>query len=329
MKAPVPLRLPERAQPVMFVVIDTEEEFDWGAPLSRASTSVKHLRFLSRIQSLFDRYGVRPTYVIDFPVASQADGYEPLRELVASNRCRVGAHLHPWVTPPHVETVSGRNSFTCNLDQTLQRDKLQTLTDAIVEHLGVVPRVYKAGRYGIGDSTLPVLEDLGFDVDQSVMPHYSFTDEGGPSFLQMTSEPFFFGERRRMLELPCTCAFVGAAGPAAPLVHSLVSSPSLRWARLGGIAARLRIAERLVLSPEGFTLAEMCRLTASLLRRGVRTLTMTFHSPSIEVGHTPYVRSDRDLDEFLGRIDGFLSYFFGSLSGTTTTAEEFAQGSTT
>ena len=58
--------------PTLSIVIDTEEEFDWGAPFTRQATSVRHLRGVDRLQQVFDRYGVRPTYVVGFPVANQA-----------------------------------------------------------------------------------------------------------------------------------------------------------------------------------------------------------------------------------------------------------------
>jgi hypothetical protein len=50
---------------------------------------------------------------------------------------------------------------------------------------------------------------------------------------------------------------------------------------------------------------------------------MTFHSPSAEAGHTPYVRTDADLEAFLARIEGYLDYFFGTLGGRSTTVEQF------
>lgn len=318
-----PVRLAASTRPILFVVVDTEEEFDWDAPFTRNQTGVGHLRSVEGVQRLFDRYRLRPTYVIDFPVASQPDGYGPLNEIVKSGRCSIGAHLHPWVTPPHVETLNRPNSFACNLGPTLERAKLVGLMDVIGQNLGVRPRIYKAGRYGIGRSTLPLLDELEFEVDQSVMPHYDFSGDGGPSFKAFDAAPFLFGARRRLLELPCTCGYLGAAGQAAEAVHDTVTSPALQWTRLGGIAARLRIAERLVLSPEGFTETDMRRVTAALLRRGIRTFTLTFHSPSINAGHTPYVRTAGDLERFLGRIESYLDYFFGALGGTTATPEDF------
>ena len=73
-------RLPD-ARPLLFVVVDTEEEFDWDAPFSRRSTGGTAMRHIDRLQSvLADRRNV-PTYVIDFPVASQPEGCGPLKAL--------------------------------------------------------------------------------------------------------------------------------------------------------------------------------------------------------------------------------------------------------
>ena len=65
----------------------------------------------------------------------------------------------------------------------------------------------------------------------------------------------------------------------------------------------------------------MKRLAKATVRRGCQTLTMTLHSPSIEPGHTPYVRDEPELQVFLGRIEAFLEYFFGAMGGQTTTPE--------
>jgi hypothetical protein len=308
----------------LLVVVDTEEEFDWAAPFSPRNISVRSLGNIDRVQKIFNRYGVTPTYVIDFPVASQPAGYGPLKEIAEAGRCAIGAHLHPWVNPPFVEQVNARNSYACNLPPDLQEAKLRILTHEIGKNLGIDAKVYKAGRYGFGPSTVGVLERLGFDVDVSINPHMNFADDGGPAFEAFDAAPFFFGQTRRILEIPCSVAYFGALPAIGPAVFGLADSPAARVTHAVGILARLNVVNRAMLSPEGHSLAELQKLTAALLSRGIRTCSLTFHSPSVEPGHTPYVCTARDLEKFLGTIDKYCEFFFGKLGGTTATLESVA-----
>src|SRR5579863_3484068 len=122
---------PPIGAPRLLVVVDTEEEFDWSRPLSRAETRVDHIRHQDRTQRIFERYGIVPTYVVDYPVASQESGFRPLREWRRDGKCRIGAHLHPWVNPPFEEELSPHNSYPGNLSPALEKAKLARLTETI------------------------------------------------------------------------------------------------------------------------------------------------------------------------------------------------------
>lgn len=310
------VRLPGSEVPRLLVVVDTEEEFDWHAPVSRARTSVSAMRHIGRVQEIFDRFGVVPTYVVDYPVATQPAGFEPLAGILSRGGCTVGAHLHPWVTPPLDEEVSGPNSFMCNLDTALQRAKVGLLCEAIEQHLGTRPRLFKAGRYGLDRATVGVLDELGFETDGSVCPRFDFSLEGGPSFAELDSWPFWLSPR--LLELPCTVDYTGWAGALRPGLHRLASGlPRLKGV---GVLARAGAANRIMLSPEGSTLDEMTALTTALVSRGQRFFTLSFHSPSVEPGHTPYVRSRQDLEVFLRTLDQFLEFFVTRVGGHPVTS---------
>src|SRR5262249_38096731 len=160
----VPVRLPADAPPQLFVIVDTEEEFDWSAGFSRSNVSVTAIDEVGRLQDVLRPYKLKPTYVIDYPVATTPESARRLARFAGKDECRIGAHLHPWVNPPATEPLSRPTSYACNLGD-LERQKIEALRDAIVANLGVTPRVYKAGRYGFGRTTADALEALGFDVD--------------------------------------------------------------------------------------------------------------------------------------------------------------------
>ena len=309
--------LPDR--PTLAVVVDTEEEFDWTAPFSRQSTGVTAMRHIDRVQRLCDAAGLEPTYVIDYPVATQPDGYGAISGWAKEGRCRIGAHLHPWVTPPFDEIVSGPNSFMCNLAPSLQRAKMRELCDAIVQNTGATPRVFKAGRYGIGYEALSAFDELGLAVDVSVNPCMNFAADGGPDFSHFDSHPFWIERTKGLLEVPCTHGFIGWARRQGLRLRN--AAESLRVPRGPGILSRAGAVNRVMLSPEGNTLNEMTALTRTLLADGLTMFSLTFHSPSVVPGHTPYVRSQAELSTFLTTIERYFEFFFGELGGQPSTPE--------
>jgi hypothetical protein len=306
-------------RPRLCLVVDTEEEFDWSAPFSRANVDVSAIAEIDRLQAVVRPYGITPTYVIDYPVASTAASADQLAQLARLGECHIGAHLHPWVNPPYVETVNGQMSYGCNLGFDLERAKIAALQAAIAERVGVRPRSYKAGRYGFGRSSAHILEELGFDVDLSVIPQFDFGSDGGPSFEGFAPTPAIFGEHRRLLEIPLSSGFVGVARRVGARLRRAASSPWLERFHAVGILARCGLANRIVLSPEGNTLHEMQSLTKTLLAEGVRTFSLTLHSPSLKPGCTPYVRTEHDRDRMLDAIDRYCDYFMNQIAGVATT----------
>lgn len=309
-------------KPALIVVVDTEEEFDWHAPFDRRNTSVEHMRSIDRLQRVFDTFSIRPVYVVDQPIASQAIAYEPLRRFHADGRCEIGAHLHPWVSPPFDEEVNARNSYPGNLPPELERAKLESLGDAIERNFGVRPSIYKAGRYGAGPNTAEILERLAYDVDLSPCPPFDFGADGGPDWSAFPCEPFWIGPARRVLSIPNTGAYVGFVKDGAHGLYRLATAPSLRWARLPGILSRVGALERIFLSPEGYAFADLERLTRALLHSGLRTFVFSLHSPSIQPGCTPYVRDALELEKFLDTCRRYFEFFLGELGGVTRTTSE-------
>ena len=311
--------------PILIVAVDTEAEFDWTGPFQRTHTSVRNLRNQTLAQEIFDRYGVRPIYLVDYAVATQSDGYMPLREIVQSGRCEIGAHLHPWITPPLAEELNDRTSFSHNLPAGLQKEKLARLTEAIKSSFEVDPVAYRAGRYGVGEEIAGILESLDYRIDMSVQPGIDMRRVHGPDFRQALDKPYWFGHGWPLLEIPATPAFAGLiAHPALPKAFSVqlydqISRPALVRMRALGVSARLRLVERIPMSPEGVTLGELRRLTYSLLSRGNRAFVFSYHSSSLLPGNTEYVRSASELSRFLHTIAGYLEFFMREIGGISMT----------
>lgn len=313
-------RLPE-GPPLLQVVVDTEEEFDWGRPFRRESVAVVSMEAQHRAQALFAPHGLTPTYVMSYPVAATASSVAVLKPLHDAGACRIGAHLHPWVNPPFDEPVTTFNSYAGNLPQALERAKLSALTEQIEDAFGHRPHMYKAGRYGFGPHTAGTLRALGYDIDLSIAPHSDLSADGGPDFRDCTAHPAWIGGGEALFEVPLTRGFSGALAPYDRVLHSFGTHAAWRRLRLGAVLARLGLLEFCTLSPEGVDSAAHRRLVRAMLARGHRVFTLSYHSPSLAPGHTPYVRTAADLDVFLDRIKRLLDLFFDELGAQPTTPE--------
>lgn len=322
------IELPADTPPTLLVVIHTEEEFDWGKPFDPQATGVRHMQHLHRAQDLFRKHGVRPTYVIDYPIADQQDAWGQLKPWADAGEAEIGAHCHPWVSPPVDETVDRHNSYPGNLPRELEAAKLKTLSERIEQSLGHRPTAYLAGRYGFGPNSADILAGLGYQVDISPAPPLDFRADGGPDYSQLGTTPFWFGaEQQRLLCLPGSGAYLGAFSHLgkrlAPALGGIITRPALSWARLPGILSRLGLLDRLRLSPEGYSFDDQRQLTRALLAAGQRVFIYSFHSPSVMPGCTPYVGSDAELRRFLDTCDRYLDFFTRELNGTAPTVSEF------
>jgi hypothetical protein len=272
---------------------------------------------------VFDRFGVVPIYFVTYPIVTQPDGYGFLAEALAAGKCQVGAQLHPWVTPPYDEVVNAYNSFAGNLPVGLEHAKLKTLTEAIAARFGVRPIAYRAGRYGVGPNTVKTLATLGYRVDSSVVPEFSYHATGGPTFFGRPTKPYWLDAEQRVLELPLTSTYIGrlSDGNWRHLANGLFDNDA-RHVVSRALMARTGLMERIRLTPEGTNVSDAKRLVRALRKRGTRIFTLSYHTPSLVPGNTPYVRSRADRDRFIGWFEEFYDFFFNELGGAPTTVAD-------
>lgn len=274
------------------VTVDTEEEFDWDAPLTRELHSLVTIPALSTFQAFCEGFGIVPVYLIDYPVAQSALCAEAIGEAVAAGRAEVGVQLHPWVSPPFTEMVCEFNSYAGNLPVELEREKFTILRNAIEARFGTAPLIYRAGRYGLGPNTAAILSEHGLTIDTSVRAGFDYSGTGGPSYRDHPVRPYWIDRSRRLLELPLTTVFWGPLRELGRIIYPhLWRAPSVR-----GMLSKAGLLERIPLTPEGTTVEEAIRGIDVALDEGLPVLVLSFHSPSLAPGYTPYVRNEADLD---------------------------------
>ena len=143
---------------------------------------------------MFDEYGILPTYLVSFPVASSDEAMKTLKSILDDGRCEIGCHLHPWNTPPMKEEMTNTSTMLSNLPYELQLEKLVHLTDFLDHRTGQRPRSFRAGRWGLNNETVRALLAYDYGVDSSVTPLVSWKVYGGPVFDEMPFIPFMMHE---------------------------------------------------------------------------------------------------------------------------------------
>lgn len=276
------------------LTVDTEEEFDWDKPLDRTSHSLVTVPALQKFQQFCEGFGVVPIYMLDYPVATSDAAAEALCPAIAEGRAEIGVQLHPWVNPPFREELSEFNSYAGNLPEDIERDKFNRLRNTIEERFGAAPLIYRAGRYGVGPNSAAILSEAGLAIDTSVRTNFDYSFAGGPNFRKHPLRPYWIDREAKLMELPLTTVYWGPLRQMGDWLYPrLWRAPSLR-----GALSRVGLLERIPLTPEGVTTDEAIRGTDIAIDEGLPVLVFSFHSPSLAPGHTPYVKSESELDDF-------------------------------
>ena len=239
----------------LLVGIDTEGDNQWDAA-ARANQRFENIYALPRLHALFARHGVRPTYVITHPVASDRGSAEVLRALKARRR------LRDRRAPPCVGNAActaedvRRHPYASNLPLRQFEDQLASLTDAIERAVGERPVSYRSGRFGFSAAHVPALEKLGYRIESSVAPLFYEAHKNGPGLRRGAADALLPVLRQRDEaghERPAGSAGLGGAAPppaetaavslrerAAATTRRSASSGSSAWRACAGCGRRTR-----------------------------------------------------------------------------------------
>lgn len=309
----------------LLVGIDTEGDNQWDAA-ARARQTFENVHALDCLHVRFERFGVRPTYLVTHPVVTDPRSAEVLGRLLARGNCEIGAHHHAWETPPCGPDDVRRHPYALALPLAQFEEQLLALTTAIEDRLGVRPISYRSGRFGFSASHVSALERAGYLVESSVAPLFYEAHKCGPDFVGAPPSPYYL-------------AYDDARRPGASEVLEVPVSAGLnrrvpKWIeRLYGRAPRpyttrrvlrkLGIARVMWLRPSYSPLADMMALARRLAAEGTPQLNVLFHSSEAIAGASPYNRTEAELAVFFEKLDAFLRFAVEELGARPATFTEF------
>ena len=307
---------PEFGQRVL-LTIDTEEEFDWEGPFTRDRHGLKHVEAIPRFQAFCEEIGAHPVYLVDWPIATDARAVEIIGDALRRRKADIGAQLHPWVNPPFEEEVNARNSYAGSLPVELEKAKLSALCEQIDKAFGTAPLIYRAGRYGLGPNIADILKANGIAIDTSVRSLFDYRAQSGPDYSHHPITPYWVDDARQLLELPVTSVYWGLLRQMGRQLHRAQRHVPTMF---GGFS-RLRLLERIALTPEGVTAEEAIRGIDIALNQQLPVLVLSLHSPTLAPGFTPYTRTADDVEALYAWLREIYAYLAGRKVESATVAD--------
>ncbi len=308
--------------PSLLVTITVEADRPRGEVQAR--TSLRNLEGLGRLMRLCERFGVRPTCFLTWPVTGLPEG-RAAKDLWSEERAEIGACLQPWTTPP----------FEANEDRLTDpaphvipaasaQAKLERLTQAIEETFGRRPRVHRAVHGGLGGAVLQALERLEYRADSSVTPLFDLRPVG-KDWRETPAGPYFpdrqAPERRGsspVLQVPMS------AGWTSDLPEFL-SKRLLKVRRVSELAREAHLAQVSRLCPQGHGAAELRQLADRLSTRGMPCLNLPLRSNELLPGESAACPTAAEVEALFDTFERFLRYAVDELRATPQTLSEFTE----
>jgi hypothetical protein len=309
-------------RPIYFIVsIDTECDKmpDW---------SVRHpLQFRSIVdgiprllQPVFSKHGVKPTYLLSPEVIRDTVSARTLQSL--GDGAELGTHLHgEFIEPDKISSPQGTFAFQCDYPADVEFEKMRNLTNLFTETFGYRPRSFRAGRFGIGRSTLKTLDDLEYWVDSSILPFKKITTQTAYNNYYYYPVKAFFPDYNNyrlpvdfqhagVLELPMT-VHSSFYMRTPRLFGAPVASNRLIEAAFSKLLGRHQM-KTYTLRPSSYSPDVMQRVMNAHIQLHSKDepvfLNMMFHSNEIVEQASPVCQSSEDVERFLKRLDAVLRY---------------------
>lgn len=273
-----------------------------------------------RLEPIFSEFGARATYLLS-PEVMQNDESVAVLKNANYNGAELGTHMHGEFIEPNTKfdtdtTWAMQNTYS----QDVERKKLENLTQLFTDRFGYAPRSFRAGRFGIGRHTLPILSKLGYWVDSSVAPFAQWADKGGNvEFFGVPTQPYFPSEENfkvrgslPILEVPVTTGNSWYDYLPEPILRAIPRYPKI-W---GGLIKLLRIKSKMKvcwLRPtfQSISFEDIRKLMLSYLNRFNNEdvfFVMMFHNVDIVPGCSPYAQNENDTKQLLERLTKTLEF---------------------
>lgn len=203
-------------KPFFIITVDTEGDNLWARP---RSITCHNASYIPRFQSLCESFGFKPTYLVNYEMASDKTFVKIGREFLKRKAAEIGMHLHAWNTPPNYQiSEDDFSKMHCLIEypKDVIYEKVKHMTNLLEDSFGEKMICHRAGRWQFNEIYAQALIDFGYKADCSVVPGWDwrFNNPGleiAGDFSRFRSEAYFIDRRNiwkkgntDFLEVPMT-----------------------------------------------------------------------------------------------------------------------------
>lgn len=295
------------------ITVDVEEDGLGCGRYPRPPPGVANVQTLKRLEFVTREFGIPLTLLATWPVLKDPPCRDLLQHWKADLGAEIGAHLHPWNTPPFESEapIPPASPTLPSLEKVLE------IRAAVEEAVGEAPTSFRMGRFEISPELFDWVQQAGFICDASVVPFHvtsgqSAEYEATPNPYELRSGTDTAGP---LWELPLTTL------PIYPSLGRGVSSLTrpFRHAWQGRLQRLFQHTGVAGVHPAWFSLPIMKQAVWLHQKRGGGWIQVFLHSSDFMPGCTPAVSSERQVQGILVRLRAFLEWLRrrGSLTGVT------------
>jgi len=267
----------------------------------------------NRLQPLFNRYNIYPTYLINNVVLEDAESVKTFKDL--SGNFELGTHLHPEFIEPQkeYEDYAGKKGEAncCFYEPDVEFGKIRSITDLFIHRFGYAPTAFRAGRFSAGLNTIDSLKKLGYKVDTSVTPHIRWDDktrQRAVDFRSAPTQPYWINSssmveeslQRDILEVPVS--IIGKKLSPAQYLQFLLKNKRPPYKGVKAVWLR----------PVYSSTQELKEILDYLDKQqeGEETVVynMMFHNVEVMPGLSPYSATEEECERYLHQLESLFRY---------------------
>lgn len=291
-----------RARVQVAISLDVEEDGLGCGRYPRVAPGVANVAALERLEFVARDFQLPLTLLATYPVIMDRACADRLVQWHECRGAEIGAHLHPWNTPPFSAGPSEQDGCPTPLDA----EKMDVLRAAIAERTGMEPISFRMGRFAVHEKLFDDLRRAGFRRDASLVPFHETS--GALAAYTASPDPYRLrpatGSSAELWEIPLTNLPVW---PRAGRWMAATAAAARRPWQIGLQRAFQRCGV-VGLHPAWFSLPAMCWAARLQVARGGRLLHLFLHSSELSPGGTPAFRTEDSVQRLVNRLAAFLNW---------------------